>query len=132
MESSLSIVAVCHVFFNRYPISLESICTYNDLASISRHYYSVLYRNSVLEMFFYVFWVYKSLSFVKLILPTWEMFLWENISRELTFGNCASKIVNFMKGISWIQIRNLISQKTFLRFKINLAIILTSTKCYVE
>ena len=37
------------------PISLEFICTYNDLVSISRHYYSVLYRNSMSEMLFYFF-----------------------------------------------------------------------------
>ena len=43
--------------------------------------------------------------------------MWENISRELTFANWISKIANFMEVIARIQIRNLISQKIFLRFK---------------
>ena len=108
--SSLSAMLFFQQILN--PISVESICTCNDLGSISRHY-SVLYRNSMSEMFFYVFWVYKPLSFVKLIIPSWEItFLWENIFRELTFGKCASKIANFAKVISWIQTRNLMSQKT--------------------
>ena len=39
------------------------------------------------------------------------------MSRKLTFANWVWKVANILEGVSWIQIRNLISQKRFLQFK---------------
>ena len=39
------------------------------------------------------------------------------MSRKLTFANWVWKVANIVEGVSWIQIRNLISQKRFLQFK---------------
>ena len=39
------------------------------------------------------------------------------MSRKLTFVNWVWKVANIVEGVLWIQIRNLISQKIFLRFK---------------
>ena len=37
--------------------------------------------------------------------------------RKLTFANWVWKVANIVEGVSWIQIRNLISRKIFLQFK---------------
>ena len=66
VQSSLLIIAVCHVSL----IFLESIWSYNHLASIPRHC-SVSHRNSMPKMWisgnaFNVFWAYEPLPVVKL------------------------------------------------------------------
>ena len=64
---------LCCLPFFQYildPISLKLIWSYNDLASIPRHYCSTSFRNSVSKMPIsgQIFWVYEPLPFVKLII----------------------------------------------------------------
>ena len=51
--------------------------------------------------------------------------MWENISRELTFAKCVSKIANFKEGISWINRKFNFAEDIFAIYdqKVNLALV---------